>query len=500
MPKRQRSPSDSSVLPLSDGSGDDGYEDVSSHPSTPPRAPKRRKAAQKPLPFQDSLKAAQSASKPAGGDQTTRDMLARLAAQTSQKTVSLASQETNKGLQKPSTRMALSSKAKSSKSKSIPSSSSSSQRGNKRGATLDKEEPPIYIGSITLLPLGVTIPQYSDENMSGAEGGGLEQLLRQPYVFETDPPKSLDNSYLDMLVSCGLYFEASDPRSLIPFPPNADHQQLAHILAQFLPVPFKYLNTQFRFSDADFPSPFLLVYKNRYDYSIVGGSLPSASDITRCFHKNTRIAAADKMLILVSVDKIPTKMLLKWRKELASSSSSQVSLKPTLCVAASSSSSSTIPPPLPLSCAPPTSYEESRNSSIEDALRSDGDEEDEEEVAFLSTRPSSPPAPSSAMPLRPTRVAKTAANTALELLMTEEAAEGEGSSGSTNAFAPLDVTPSPPVPEAPEQEETAQESLTRANSPNQEDISHLSTSLHSHLSFSEFPNPWGTQRELDFDL
>jgi hypothetical protein len=191
--KRQRDVSrvDPSLCALDAGS-DDEYEyeeyedddDVASHPPTPPPPPKRRKASQNPAPFHDSFKAAHkqlAVSKPAGGDTTTRDMLARLSAHASQHTVSLASQETNKGLRRPSvSSKATSSRSSSSSSKRASSKSSSSSSSNRKASsavapsrrtsqakgkrkavqvpsvdTVDEEEENIYIGSIVLLPYGV---------------------------------------------------------------------------------------------------------------------------------------------------------------------------------------------------------------------------------------------------------------------------------------------------------------------------------------------------------
>ncbi|KAH6871375.1 hypothetical protein BKA70DRAFT_1451212 [Coprinopsis sp. MPI-PUGE-AT-0042] len=257
--KRQRSasPSAPSLVELDD----DEYEDVVSNPPTPPRQPKRRKAALNPPPFQESFKAAQakaSASKPTGGDKTTREMLARLTAQVNQHCVSSASQETNKGLRKPSTRVASSSKSnKSSSSSSSRRTSQPSQpRGQHKAATEDNEE--------------TIFREYleRDDIMSGEEDGGISSSFLGPdYEFQSEPPKTLDSNYLATLESCGLYFRAADPKALIPIPAKADHQQLAHILAKFLPVPFKHINAQIRLSHHEFPSPFMLVHKNRYSYS-----------------------------------------------------------------------------------------------------------------------------------------------------------------------------------------------------------------------------------------
>ncbi|KAH6891897.1 hypothetical protein BKA70DRAFT_1440850 [Coprinopsis sp. MPI-PUGE-AT-0042] len=492
--KRQRSasPSDPSLVELDD----DEYEDVVSNPPTPPRQPKRRKAALNPPPFQESFKAAQakaSASKPTGGDKTTREMLARLTAQVNQHCVSSASQETNKGLRKPSTRVASSSKSNKSSRSSKSSSSSSSRRtsqpsqprGQHKAATEDNKET-IFVRSLALLPLGVISREYleRDDIMSGEEDGGISELVSCPdYEFQSEPPKTLDSNYLATLESCGLYFRAADPKALIPIPAKADHRQLAHILAKFLPVPFKHINAQIRLSHHEFPSPFMLVHKNRYSYSIVGGSCPDASDIDKCFNPDGRVGAAKKMLILVTVDKILTRELLKWKKEHSSSQVSSSSLRLSL---PSSSSAS---------------YEESRNASIEDALRSDNEDD---EVVFL---PRPPPPPSSSIPPPPpraTRVAKITANAALQQLMADEEGGDGGEladAGSSSDHAPaMDTVALPPAPELTGQEDGVQESLTRPNSPIQDEVSNLSTTLHSHLSFSAFTDPWGTQRELDFDF
>jgi hypothetical protein len=151
----------------------------------------------------------------------------------------------------------------------------------------------------------------------------------------------------------------------------------------------------------------------------------------------------------------------------------------------------------------PSTSSSTLDAQIEDALQDDGDDDDEvlAIVRDHSTPPLSPaPIQRPTRPL-PARVAKTAANTALHNLMVEEVVEvAEGEDEGEGMAQAIEGSGSHThVPDVSGEEERLP--ATRENSPDKNgDVSHLSMTLHSHLSFSDFLDPWRTQREIDFDL
>lgn len=113
-------------------------------PSSPPRKPPPSKVRKTSLSFADSLKKASShwlAKR--GGSTSTRSMISQLASQVEENMVTLASQETNKGLRKISS--------------SMKPKKASSDRTTSKKSTKPAKASVLTIGSVLMLPIGVKI-------------------------------------------------------------------------------------------------------------------------------------------------------------------------------------------------------------------------------------------------------------------------------------------------------------------------------------------------------
>lgn len=296
--------------------------------TAPPPEQKRHK--KQPAPFHQALKAAKgkALAKPtaSGGDTETQRMLASLRQKTNAETVSLASQETSKGLRRSSAAAAARSSSKapsgsgsgasSSKAALSKRSVSTSLGPSSSKASTDSKEV-ILIGSVLLLPCGVELVrpihlvfqfcvlidfiQANEEHVGGSSDVQLSISSRPRYMFLKNRPPKLDNMYINALESVGLFFKP-DAASPISISLSDSHEDFVAQLCMLLPEPFKHINPKFRmpFSDDVFKSPFLLVYKNRSSLTVAStGPLPTSMDIqNHCFHRTSKTSAAERMLII----------------------------------------------------------------------------------------------------------------------------------------------------------------------------------------------------------